>query len=355
MTPTAASIADPKELLGTRPGDSTFCDRYGITKVVYSLVYPETRAILDALWGARPHTLFERAYLDLQDGAEEVFIDRWAGWAEPVVGDLSSFGWRYATAGSTEAIRESIWMHARQARERGIEPRIHVFEGEYEGYAAYAAAAGVSVTSHPREHWRESLNRQGLEGDRWYVSQPSAIDGDAWRDFDEWLDALAAVAPQCRVMLDATYVGAARGLAPIRASHSSIDAVFFSLSKVFGVYYHRIGGCVSRREMPGLYGSRWFKNMFSLHLGHALLGRLGVHDLARRYAATQAEACARISKRIGAPGVVQPSDAVMLGQVRAGDVCAMPSELQPLRRGAGYRLCLTPMMTELLASSPEPS
>src|SRR5918999_601042 len=62
----------------------------------------------------------------------------------------------------------------------------------------------------------------------------------------------------------------------------SLGAVFFSLSKAFGVYYHRIGGVLSRAPLPGLEGNRWFKNVFSLALGTLLLERFGVRELPAR-------------------------------------------------------------------------
>ena len=72
-----------------------------------------------------------------------------------------------------------------------------------------------------------------------------------------------------------------------------MTAVIFSLSKPFGVYYHRIGGVLTRAEVPTLRGHLWFKNLFSLHLGERLMAAHGARELPARYAALQQRALNR--------------------------------------------------------------
>ena len=79
----------------------------------------------------------------------------------------------------------------------------------------------------------------------------------------------------------------------------AVQALAFSLSKPFGVYYDRIGGVLCRNAMPSLFGNQWFKNLTSLQLGAALLERHDVFDLPRRYKNVQREAAAQVGRRLG--------------------------------------------------------
>jgi hypothetical protein len=91
--------------------------QYGITKTVYSIVYPETSAILDRLWKESPHTLYERAYEDTQDLYHLNFASAWLNWARPVLNcpvELSKHF--YPTAGSSEAIQLRFLVHVKERK-----------------------------------------------------------------------------------------------------------------------------------------------------------------------------------------------------------------------------------------------
>jgi hypothetical protein len=187
------------------------------------------------------------------------------------------------------------------------------------------------------------------------LSQPSAIDGNVWSDANAFLALLAAGADQPRALLDVTYVGAIAEapVARIAADAPAVQALAFSLSKPFGVYYDRIGGILCRDSMPSLFGNQWFKNLTSLQLGMALLERHHVFDLPRRYRSVQREAALQIGRRLDL--ALSPSDVGVLAlanQETTGD-----SELAAfLRRPAGdptatLRLCLTPAMAEMIGTA----
>ena len=127
----------------------------------------------------------------------------------------------------------------------------------------------------------------------------------------------------------------------VRADSPVIRAVFVSLSKPLGVYYHRVGGVFSRDALPGLYGNRWFKTSFGLALGIALCERFGVHEIPRRYAALQRQETMRIAHETGI--ALAPSDAVLLAHGPAAQP-NMPDDIAALRRGHSVRLCLTPSL-----------
>ena len=331
----------------------------GVSKPVFDCRWPETRAIAARLWNALPGTLAEdlygAPYLGGQDRLHERFLERWLEWRrELVTFDANALPHRYATAGSSEAIRECIAQHAIERRAAGREPVIHTFDGEYEGYAAYADAYRVRLVRHDRRDWRESLGRlsaDAVRGDLMLLSEPSAIDGNLWPEFPAFIAQLEHALPTVRVAVDLTYVGTVARSYTIDVSSRLIDTVFFSLSKVYGVYYHRVGGVLSRAVMPGLVGNRWFKNTFSLELGHELLAAHPARAIPTAYAATQARAAADAGAALGI--VLTPSDAVLIAHCTWSD--GLPVAVHALRRGQVIRCCLTPSLDRLLfAPSPVP-
>ena len=321
----------------------------GVSKTIYALVLPETVAAVDRVLDDRAafHAMYTEAWTQKQDPVHEDFLDAWVEWSRPVVDLDPDLRFRYATQGAGEAIKEAIYMHGLRARQEGFTPRIHVFAGEYEGYAALARAAGIEIVAHDRARWEEALPAVGAR-DQFYLSQPSSIDGNVWGDYPRFVAALAGRAPGCELMLDLTYVGCVPREFRVGARHPNIAAVFFSLSKPMGVYYHRIGGLLSRREYPGLFGTKWFKNLFSLRLGTELLRSHDVRELPRRYAPLQARAAAAVAAALGLE--LRPSDVFLLA---AAPVREPPSDLERyLTRSAGghslVRCCLTPTMSRLI-------
>lgn len=320
----------------------------GFTRTVYARVYPETRAVVDALWGERPHHLYADASTGWQDPLGQELLERWSAWAASRVSlDAGLLPVRHATAGSTEAIRETLALHAVRARSEGRVPRVHVFEGEYEGYEAQALGYGIDVVRHRREAWASSVLEgpsAARPGDRFYVSQPSALDGNLWDGFDAFLETLAERLPRVAVMLDLAYVGCVAGAYRVRADLPNVAAAFFSLSKPFGVYYHRIGGVLSRDELPGLAGNKWFKNLFSIELGNRLLDAYGVDALARAHRPDQLGLLDRLGSRL--PFRTRASDVVLLATAVAGDELPDWARAYVRAPDAPPRFCLTPLLED---------
>ncbi len=266
----------------------------GVSKIVYALVMPETEATIDSVLDGMDasgrhayHNAFREAWTQKQDDVHESFFDRWVEWARPIVPfEPNQFPFHYPTSGASEGLREAIHSYGAKARLEQFEPTIHVFEGEYEGYAAYARAAGIPLKSHRRSEWRSVLE-QVQPRDQWYLSQPSGIDGNVWTDYDAFVGEMANSAPQAELMLDLSYVGCVARDFQVPTHYPNIAAIFFSLSKPAGMYYHRIGGMWARQEYLGLFGNKWFKNISSLLIGHAFMTRYEVHELPRKYAPQQ--------------------------------------------------------------------
>lgn len=301
------------------PTDKERLAALGVSTTVYSLIYPETRAVVSELWNGQPHDMYEAPWTARQDAMHEDFFATWAAWSGlPEIG--SRLPHAYPTGGSSEAIRDAICLMAADP----ARPRLVMLDGDYEGYPALAAAYGVEVVRLCRDRWREEL--AGLTGPvEAFLSNPSSIDGNVWADIDAFIDAFPGP-----VNLDLCYLGCTTQPFAVDLSHDNIQRVFFSLSKVYGVYYHRIGGVWSKTEMPGLWGNRWFKNLFSLHLGTVLMQRFPKDVLPTRYAPHQAAVAAAYPH-----ASLVPSDVVLLATAEAGE--------SRFTRSSGIaRYCLTP-------------
>ncbi len=293
-----------------------------ISRTVYAWYYPEVAAVVQKLWDGHHHEWYERAYTKHQDTMHEEFLDTWRNWSGVSLG--KAFPHAYPANGSSEIIKDLLLPPA----------ALHVFEGEYEGYAAIARARGMKVVTHARNVYVDSS--LFAPGDVFWASNPSAIDGNAWSELPAFLEALRFQAPGVRVYLDMTYVGATvRPVTDIEPHrHENVAAVIFSLSKPMGTYYHRVGGCYSRQPIDALWGNKWFKNLFSLKLGTELMKRFGPTTLPKRYAETRTTVMRQLVRDGRLAESAQPSNVLLLANDTAG-----PDEFR--RAPNAYRFCLT--------------
>jgi histidinol-phosphate/aromatic aminotransferase/cobyric acid decarboxylase-like protein len=320
--------------------------RDGVCKTVYSIYWPFTRDLIDRVWQTERETLhrqYEEAWTKKQDALHDPFLERWAEWATPVRPAITrlSFPHRYPTSGSSEALRETLADFAANRRDNAL----HVFAGEYEGYEAYARGYGVPVLQHDRKDW--AAGRHPFRtGDIFMLSQPSAIDGNLWPGYDDFLRHMAERHSQVEVMLDLCYVGLVARDYAIEIDYPNIVRLFFSLSKIFGVYYHRMGGVFSKREIPGLYGNMWFKNLHSIHLARRLLDESTVRTIPDMFRPCQEAVVRKLQNRYP---TLQPSDAILLGHHRFDADTATDTD-RLLRRDDAVRYCLAPAMETAIRS-----
>lgn len=225
----------------------------GHSKTVYSLVWPETEnvvrhALMDVERMLERH---RRPHMKQQDAIGPDFAAIWWEWSGISSGPANQWGHFYPTAGASESIRELI---DELSSKKGA---LIVFEGEYEGYAAIAQGHNTPVHTIKRSAWKEQwlvvqelLNTGVISIAQWWISEPSAINGCVWSEFNDFITTVGKD-ERVELWVDATYIGAT--VAP-RAyeviSSRYVTGVVFSLSKPFGVYYRRIGGCFSRRRDP---------------------------------------------------------------------------------------------------------
>lgn len=292
-------------------------------KLIYSFLYPEVRQIQEQLWRELPHYLFDQSYLQNQEGKEKEFIDYWKEWTNGVINHNPKLSHFYPTNGSSEAIREVIYQLKNKGR------TLILLENDYEGYKAFALSCGMRMKIIKRE---DILNYSFNETDTLIISHPSSIDGCLYQDYDLLMKRIDSLFPETTVYLDLCYVGCLARDYQINLNYKCIQGYFMSLSKVFGVYYHRIGGLVSKNPESGLYGNRWFKNMFSLELGLRLMKTFKVRELPNKILKHQNELVDELSQELGVD--IVPSDVVIL---------AKSSEIiEEYQRGDISRICLTP-------------
>jgi hypothetical protein len=352
--PVYASDATKKALLAA-----------GASGTIYSLVMPESEAalafVVDGGAGAeslarlaeqrRQHFLgrYLEPWTQKQDAMHESYFGHWLSWSAPIVAvEAADFPFRYPTAGASEGIFKIIAEHLAATRRERVEPRIHMFEGEYEGFGAYAEALGIPTVRHDRGRWQEVPETVG-PGAMFWISQPSAVDGAVWDDFEPFLAAMAEARPEVPVVPDLTYVGSVAHAFRIGLDLPNVPAFVISHSKPFGGYYHRVGGVFARREYPSLFGNKWFKNLLSLAWGTEMMERHDVFALPRKYRPVQEEAARRVAAALGVDGL-RPADVLLLATAPAS--AARTPELEAVLRGSArervMRLCLTPAMTSLI-------
>lgn len=295
-------------------------------RTVYSFYFPETARVVGELWASRPHGWYERAW-EHDDRRDLALLDRWRRWSGL---NLGGFEHAYVAHGASEAIKDLTVNVG----------RVHVFAGDYEGYAAFARARDLEVVVHPRG--MAAVEAEHRDGDVWWISDPSAIDGDHWPDLPGFLDAMRERWPAVRVRLDMIYIGCVRRLNPVDPSaYPNVDAVVFSLSKPFGVYRHRIGGVFSRRPILSLEGNRWFNNIFSVELAIALMDRHPPAELPSRYAGVQEQVVEALKSAGTLPPDATPCNAVLLARSATGDPAYA-------RAPGALRYCLTPEIDALV-------
>jgi len=260
------------------------------TKTVYGLRLPEFN---ETIRKAQQSDVFlkrhEKPWLKYQDDYHIDFSETYKKWMKDSVSGLNQFNYFYPSNGSSEAIKDTINYLDR----KHWEVEFFAFNGEYEGYEAYCKSYGNHQVNYiDRNEWAKSIDHYtDLYSDSkriFFISQPSSIDGDNWKDFNKFVRYLKA--NNWIVCVDLAYMPLAEtnyifdGMGVVVNINTydlkDVDFVFISLSKSFGVYYNRIGGVYSKCEIPSLYGNQWFKNVDSLYIGIQLMNEFHSDQLS---------------------------------------------------------------------------
>lgn len=231
-----------------------------VTRTIYSIAWPETREILKDVQALDLTPMFSETWSKKQDAIHIPYMNKWKKAFKPFVSfDENELKFGYPTNGSSESIN----MILANLNTKGFE--LVVFKEEYEGYAMVAKNLGMKIHYVSHKDYQKDINELMLNNKAkmvMFISQPSSIDGNYWNGFDDYAEFMEHTG--IRLYVDVTYAGNFNHKQIDLNRYSCIDGVIYSLSKCFGVYYHRIGGCFLREENPLLWPMLWFKNLMSI-------------------------------------------------------------------------------------------
>lgn len=310
-----------------------------VSKTVYSLFYPEVQEVVQKVLSDNSNyqSDYHNAFTKKQDDMHKSFFETYKNWSKNYLSvNWEQFPNMYPCNGSSEAIREEL------AYLKSTEVEVlYVFESEYEGYEAIASALGFNIIKFNRDDYEKiDFVRDSVL----FLSEPSSIDGNFWEQYPFFMAYMEKHNPQVSIYLDLAYLGTVDKEYTIDVKYSNVDGIFFSLSKVFGVYYHRIGGCFLKHSNPLLYGNMWFKNLLSMRIGKELMNSFCPRELPNRYKDVQLKAVHQAALDLGLERM-EASDVVLLSHFKN----PYPDNHELTRflsRGdnQNLRACLTPMM-----------
>lgn len=316
-------------------------EEFGISKTVYSLCFPETKKVLETLWGESQglHDMYSETWTKKQDNYHLSFAETFKEWSKTnLIVDWKDFPFFYPTNGASEAIREQIaYLSTKENK------RIFVFEGEYEGYEAIAVALKMEVVKIKRDNYTD-YKSEFEKGGNFFISQPSSIDGDVWNEFNDFMSYLSTY-ENVFVYIDTVYVGCIERDYVIYLDFDIIKGVFFSLSKVFGVYYHRIGGVFLKDYNPLLYGNMWFKNVFSMRYGEELMKQFDAYYFPKKYSDAKNRAIKEVEQKMNVKLI--NSDALLLTTIKQGDF-EHERLLERDKNSKYVRVCITPTLERII-------
>lgn len=300
-------------------------------KAVYSYRFPEIRKIITELTSPFPHEVYLRSANPegCLDSFHEPIIGKIIDFYSGYVPSLRGFKFRYPTSGSEEGIREIMT----SLQGRGVK-KIYAFKGEYEGYREVGRTRNIEAIEVETD-----ADPNCLEPGFWFISNPSAIDGNIVPN--RLIKRICEAGH--RVFYDLAYLGSTRKHR-FDLSYENIFAAAISFSKPYGLFYDRIGFAFSRTEIPSLYANKWFKNILGLLISERIVMETKPDKLYKKYRAIQKDIIKAINNDFGLG--MRISDALLLGYLKNSDAQKLGGEqlkiIAPFRRGKGYRFCLTP-------------
>jgi len=309
------------------------------TPTVYSYYSPEVASVCTHYFRTHTGNVHDAHHqtlrMNIEPGLDELHLPLMRKYeqfarGEGVIG-LETFKHSYYTNGSSEGLFHLI------ARYLTLDLPLYVLEGEYQGYGEFAKALGKFVQ--PISLLTPVSELQEWKSGVIFLVNPASHDGnvrtgvlnDILRNTDH------------RVVLDLAYMGMTQKPLNIDLTHPKIVAVVGSLSKPFGLYYHRIGFCYSVSPIDSLFGNKWFKNALSIKLGEAVLDEIDLESYKRKYFALQERARGEADTALDWP--LLSSDVWLLAHGSIG--VKGHDKIDPFKRGnAGVRACLTPYYQE---------
>jgi hypothetical protein len=239
---------------------------------------------------------------------------------------LHGYEHAYPTHGSSQAM---FTLMAEWSARKKLDA-VAVLRGEYEGYAAYAQNLDIPL------HVYEDLDQVPKQGEVWFISNPSARDGN-WLSQEEWND---FTNKGHSIVYDAAYVGLTDNY-KIDVDSPNFKAVLTSPSKIFGVFRYRNTGVTYTREpVASMYGSKWFKDVPALLDTLKLYEEFGRGVLPAKYKPVQKLICKALAETIDAE--INTSDVLLLSNTQN----QLEQKYERFHRGDGYRFGLTKLFED---------
>lgn len=307
-----------------------------LSKTVYSLCFPETELALKNFLSENDFSnLYTETWTKKQDQYHIEFAETFKNWSKNSI--KFNLNYFYPSNGASEAIREQIAYIANSKN-------VFVFEGEYEGYEAIVNGLGKKVTKIKRSEYNKKENVALYnESTAFFISQPSSIDGNYWEEFEDFIKIMES--KNSNVFVDVVYIGCTKEDIQLDLTSDSIKGLFFSLSKSFGVYYHRIGGCYLKEENPLLYGNMWFKNILSMKFGVKLMNEFKLGYFPEKYALEKEKVIVDIEKDLNVK-VIDSNSLLLVNFNKNG--LFFEKDLIRDSESKLLRVCITPRLENLI-------
>lgn len=308
------------------------------TKTVYSIGWSETVKTLNEYRQRDNSFLFDETWTKKQDNLHQEYLSLWKQAQTGKISGIENLKFGYPTNGSSEA----IFMQLTYLNSKG--KRLVVFNEEYEGYSMFAKNINMPLIFVERDNidW-EAINPSS---DIFFISQPSSIDGNIWDDFDNFMQSTESKG--ISVYVDLAYVALFEHEA-IKLDYKNIDGIFFSLSKFFGVYYHRIGGTFLKEENPLLWPMLWFKNLNSIGYGQELLKKKiagAFVDDFNNAKDMQVQICNEMSKQLNLK--IIPSNVPMIATIEYDESIDWLKGLMRSEKSKRVRICISKILEQRL-------
>lgn len=308
------------------------------TKTVYSIGWSETVKTLNEYRQKDNSFLFDETWTKKQDNLHQEYLNLWKQSQAGNISEIGNLKFGYPTNGSSEA----IFMQLTYLNSKG--KRLVVFNEEYEGYSMFAKNINMPLIFVERDNvdW-DNINPLS---DVFFISQPSSIDGNIWDGFDNFMQVTESKG--IPVYVDLAYVGLFEHQ-EIKLNYKNIDGIFFSLSKSFGVYYHRIGGSFLKDENPLLWPMLWFKNLNSIGYGQELLKKKVAGDFAddlNNAKDMQMKICEDMSNKLNIK--ITPSDVPMIATVEYDESIDWLKGLMRSEKSKKVRICISKILEKRL-------
>lgn len=327
-------------------------------KAVYSYMFPEVKKIIYETflpkYGVDPYKSFNDNFIskitaipEEMDTMHIPIINKWVNQHAGTLAGIHNFSYKYPTAGSEEGIREFMTY----LLSIGVE-KFYVLKGEYEGYKEVGKTREYSLEYSKGFMTQNKINKHiecievdenmidSLEHGWFFISNPSARDGNVISN-----ELIEKICNRHNVFLDLAYIDSIDNTyRSFNLNHPNIKAVVFSFSKPYGLFYFRFGGLLSKIEIPGLYGNKWFKVVPTLLIADNIMNTIDPDNLNIKYKYIQMAIIQELRKEYDIP--FRASDVVILSYITADDAKNLTLDqlniISQFKRADGYRFCLKP-------------